>query len=216
MCLHSSGSSHIWHCVLCSTRATIQFPVWLTIFYEQIQSIKCIKNVTCSQRFPLREKLLQSLKPNDYAYRKIKPEQPLQHAIMFKMQCNCGHAFLSLLYSRQSLLVSSNEMVPNHILITIYFDLWHFGFLLFLFHFCFSIYRDIWGTISWSIWCSEHWCRHLGNTRKAKQWLWCVTCISQALWHETVNGHLVIGLQNRFPAGPVISSESKFILLSPS
>lgn len=55
-------------------------------------------------------------------------------------------------------------------------------FFLFLFHF-FSIYRDIWGTISWSIWCSEHWCRHLGNARKAKQWLWCVTCISQALWH---------------------------------
>lgn len=57
----------------------------------------------------------------------------------------------------------------------------------FSFYFCsifFSIYRDIWGTISWSIWCSEHWCRHLGNARKAKQWLWCVTCISQALWHD--------------------------------
>lgn len=59
--------------------------------------------------------------------------------------------------------------------------------ILVFFLFCsffFSIYRDIWGTISWSIWCSEHWCRHLGNARKAKQWLWCVTCISQALWHD--------------------------------
>lgn len=54
-------------------------------------------------------------------------------------------------------------------------------FFLFLF-LPFFIYRqwDIWGTISWSLWCSEHWCRPLGNARKVKQWPWCVVYFRQS------------------------------------
>lgn len=63
-------------------------------------------------------------------------------------------------------LTSSSVMICDRLVSFLFFF-----FLSFLF---FSIYRGIWGTFSWSVWCSEHWCRHLGNARKAKQWLWCV------------------------------------------
>lgn len=75
-----------------------------------------------------------------------------------------------------------------------------FSFFIFciFFFFLFSIHRGIRGTISWSIWSSEHWCRSLGNARKAKQWLWCVISHKQPQWQEFIKGHLAVVLQNLF------------------
>lgn len=73
-----------------------------------------------------------------------------------------------------------------------------FLYFLYIFFFLFSIHRGIRGTISWSIWSSEHWCRSLGNARKAKQWLWCVISHKQPHWQEFIKGHLAVVLQNLF------------------
>lgn len=113
------------------------------------------------------------------------------------------------------------KMVPNHIVMSLqhrhqlwFVTVWFSFFFLFLPFF--SIYRDVWGTISWSFWCSEHWCRHLGNARKAKRWLWCVIISHrQSQWQQFIKSHLAVDLQNRIPRGYEISSDSKFILLSP-
>lgn len=49
-----------------------------------------------------------------------------------------------------------------------------------------SIYRDARWTLSWSSWCSELWCRHLGNARKVKQWIWCVILSHRKSHWETI------------------------------
>lgn len=108
---------------------------------------------------------------------------------------------------------------PNHScsFIVIYY-LWQFGFLLFFFFFCVpsfsSIHRANRGTISWSVWCSELWCRHLGSARKAKQWLWCVIYSQAVTVAECIKNHLAVGFFTSSPPNAEKYSESRFILLS--